>query len=341
MLLATTAHADDVTIRRDTVVPVVFNETIDGGKARVGDGFTARVDGGRDLPQGAVLRGRIEKIGKQDGNKTFTMRFNEVRLPDGDRYAINALPVSLDADFLKRTPDGRITAKRNDRARETKVLGGLLGGLVVGSIFGKAKEGAILGTLIGVGVAVSDKDSGKELIVKKGQRYGAMFDREVTLNVAGRLQGQDPYDAIRDRQNRDSRNDDPSNRDPQDRDSRDTAPVDSRSARLYRDGKEVDFRDLTPIEEDGTLWLPIREAARALDLTFTDETEKDANGDDHAVYSVEGNDRMLEIDDERDRIRLDGRRQDDLRILRRDGVLYVPLSAISPLVQERLTSEPD
>ena len=162
-----------------------------------------------------------------------------------------------------------------------------------------------------------------------------MFDREVTLNVADRLQGQDPYDSIRDPQNRK-----PRDRDPQTNDEP-TAPVENRTARLYRDGKEVDFRDVTPIEEDGTLWLPIREAARALDLTFTDETEKDANGDAHEVYSVEGNDRMLEIDEERDRIRLDGRRQDDLKILRRDGVLYVPLSAISPLVQERLTSEPE
>lgn len=334
LLLTTVARADDVTIRRDTVVPVVFNETIDGGKAKVGDGFTARVDGGRDLPPGAVLRGRIESIGKRDGNKTFAMRFNEVRLPDGGRYAIVAMPVALNSDLLKRAPDGRITAKRNDRKRETQVLGGLLGGLAVGSIFGKAKEGAILGTLIGAGVAIADKGSGQEVVVKKGQRYGAMFDQEVTLSLANRLEGQDPYDAIRDR------NSDPASPGPVGSGDG-PMPVETASARLYRDGKAVEFRDAAPIQEDGTLWLPIREAARALDLTFTDETEKDANGVSHPVYTVEGNDRMLEVDDERGRIRLDGRRQDDLKILRRDGVLYVPLAAFSPLVQERLTSEPE
>ncbi len=336
LLASAGARADDVSIRRDTVVPIVFNETIDAGKAKVGDIFSARVDGGRDLPRGAKLTGRIERVAKQNGNKVLTMRFDQVRLPDGNRYTIDALPVPLDANFLKKSPDGRITAKRDDRSRETKVLGGLVGGLAVGSIFGKAKEGALLGTLIGAGLAIGDKNAGKEIAVKKGTRYGAMFERDVSLNIEGRVDGGDPYDPIRNPggdRDEDRRDDDGRWEDDQDRDAeRRDRP------RLYRDGREIVFNDLRPIQEDGTLWLPVRETAKLLNLTFTDESSE-RDGERRELYTLEGNDRLVEIDGERDRIRIDGRRQEELKILRRDGVIYVPLGTFSPLVQERLTSE--
>ena len=372
---------DTVTIRRDAVVPVLFESTIDLGNARVGDTFTARVDGGPDLPRGAKLRGRVDalKKGKSGSAGSVTLSFDEVRMPDGTRTAIRAVPVALDSDFLKRTPDGRITAKRNDRSRETKVLGGLLGGFAIGSIFKKQAEGAILGTIIGAAAAVADTDSGKEIAVKAGQRYGALFQREVTLNVGrdgiaraddprtddprtdralpnveGRTVGADPYDAIRNRDgaNRDregNRRDDPrpdegrtgEARTGEDRrdDRTDGAPdrasaVRDQAVRVFRGDTEIVFTDAKPFREGDTLWVPAEATARLLGLRVVDPGAR--------PFYIDSDLAMLKVDENRDRVVVDGKIQDGLRVRRlpigeKREAVYIPLNAFSGLVQEKIT----
>ncbi len=356
--LAGTARAETTTLRRDTVVPVLFESTIDLGIAREGDTFTARVDGGRDLPRGSRLRGRVERVRKASSGVpgSVVLRFDEVRLPDGERTAIDAVPVPLNADFLKRNPDGRIVARRNDRSRETKVLGGLLGGFAIGSIFHKQAEGAILGTVLGAAAAVADKDSGREIAVRAGARYGALFQRDVTLDVRrdglGRgddanprrpvgVSGGDPYDAIR----RDGRRDDPlpENRAGSRAENRGAGrgELDARdpALRVYRGERELVYRADRPFVEGDALWVPAEETARLLGLRVVDAGQRPFYIDSEAA--------MLKIDEARDRIVVDGRVQEGLRVRRRTvsgtgdarprEVVFVPVSAFSPLVQEKIT----
>lgn len=188
ILGASVADAEThILIRRDTVMPIVFEDTLTLKSNHVGDRFCAKIDESLDLPWGTRFVGHVESIKPpHDGRAGFMdLRFDEIQLPDGERIRIAGAPVILSDRRIKRDRDGRLIAVRDDTDRENMVLGGALGGFVIGSAIKKPLEGALIGAIAGIFVAENDKRKNGDTIVQKGARMGLMVDETIDFRWRG------------------------------------------------------------------------------------------------------------------------------------------------------------
>jgi hypothetical protein len=307
---------DRVTIRDNEVVSVKFDQSINAKSTRRGDRFSATVDGDRYLPEGTKLRGRVADIRRKDGDrKAFAdLEFTEIELPNGRRVDIEAYPVPLSDKYVRKDKSGRMEAKKETR-RDHVVIGGTLGGLLIGSIFGKPMEGTIVGALAGILVAETDAmNTSGELIVEKGQKMGAAFDREVSIDSRD----------LDDRDYRDNR-DDRDRRD--DRDQRDERD-DRSTLRIEYGDKSLRFQD-APYREGSTTMVPLQEMAQQLGLEV-DRTDK-------GVFFVEDEENTAKLEQNRSEMRLNGQRINLPRaVVEKDGVTFVPIEAFAAIKKDSL-----
>jgi len=172
------AQADWISIRRNAVVPVRFEQDLRIRDARRGQTFNVRVEANRDLPPGTRLEGRIRDIRRENRDRRdyVDLEFTHVVLPRGERREIDAVPIPLDDRAVRRDRDGRWEARRPD-GNIAYVLGGALGGLVLGSTIDKRVEGTILGALAGIAIGESNRGQA-DLVIRRGTRVGARFTRD-------------------------------------------------------------------------------------------------------------------------------------------------------------------
>ena len=183
--LSAQALASDISLRRDTVIPVVLEDKLDLADHQVGDSFTVRVTDDGPLPPGTEILGRIDGIHPAKGHRPSSMdlRFTRILMPDNSRVNIDAAVISLDARYLVRGKDGRLMAKQDIRKQQNDVLGGAIGGFIVGSLFHHRVAGAIIGTIAGAAVAESDREKDSNLIAKQGDKLGALMNRDVMIHL--------------------------------------------------------------------------------------------------------------------------------------------------------------
>lgn len=317
--------SDRIVIRDNEVIPVKFEKAISAKSAKRGDRISALVDGDRFLPEGTRLVGRIAEVQRKDGDrKAFAeLEFTDIELPNGQRVQIDAYPVSLDNKSVSRDRNGRMEAKKGTR-RDNVVIGSTVGGLVLGSIFKKPLEGAIIGALGGILVAETDAlNTNGELIVDKGQRMGAAFDRQVIIDWRDRDYRDDRYDD-RDRDDRDNRD----TRDDQDRNNQDQ---NGRSDILieFKD-KELRFdRDQMPYREGSTIMVPLGDVASQLDL----EINRTSTG----TYFLEDEDNTVKLEQNKSEMRLNGKRVNlPKAISTKEGVTYVPIEVFAAIKRDSL-----
>ncbi len=309
--ILTAAAANPIDIRRDTVVPIRFENAIDLRHAREGDRFRVRVENDRELPLGSRLDGRIEDLRRaRNGREGYVeLEFDTLILPDGSRHRIAARPVRLDSRYVREERDGRIVLKRSKSSPERIVGGSLLGGLIIGALLDKPFEGAVTGAIAGIIVAESErKDSERDSLIERGDRYGALFVRAFRTEYRGRYG--DPFED-RYRQPDDWRRED---------DRGDRWYLDGRTeARCEWSGRTLRYeRDQGPYSVDGTWMVALLPTARQLGFE---------------VASYDG-DRRYRLDDERCELllehgsqsyRLNGRRMSLPGVVsRRNGVPHVP-----------------
>jgi len=360
MLLAIPAlsQAASTTLRRDTVLPVTFEDSLTIKENRAGDRFTVRVDDNRDLPFGTKLNGRIVNVrpARDDRPAYMDLEFTEVVLPDGTRRNFRAVPIPLNDRYTTRDADGRVVVRKDVRKKENLVLGGALGGLVLGSILKKPVEGAVLGTIAGIVLAETDKKNDGNTLIQKGQRMGALVEETVTLTYDDRGRNRDrdwdrdrDIDRNRDRNrdrdwdiDRDRNRDRDRDRDwdrgrNQDRD-RDDWGRDDRNDQLGRDLRiEIGRRELRytrreqPYRLGETVMVPLDRTAEQIGLNV----EKGRNG--KAIY-VEGEDEStLRIQIDAREARLNGRTVTmDRAVVERDGIVYVPVELLARMKNETL-----
>lgn len=243
--------SEPIELYKNDVIPVKFQQDICFSKNERGDRFSAVVDGDRTLPKGTVFEGRIVELrqgrGKQPGS--MVLEFNRIVMPDGDSVRVIATPIAWKEKSMKRTRDGRWEAKGTMK-REDWVIGGLAGGLLVGSMARKPFEGAFIGTLAGIILAESDKSFSNDLVIRRGDKVGALIERDVKLAL----------DADREESNR---------------------------IRVTCEGRELRFdRDLLPYESNGVVMVPLEAAAKELEVSIDEQEDRDfilMTGNDHSV----------------------------------------------------------
>lgn len=337
-VLPALASAETVTVRRDTVVPVVMQDELNFNEGRRGDRFRARVESGRELPYGTVLEGRILEIRRGRGKDPDTMdlEFQNMVLPDGRRSAIRAVPIRLDDSRVRRSSDGRLVAGKGTK-KETYVLGGLLGGLILGNSVKKPFEGAVLGALAGIALAETQgQDS--HTVAKRGTKLGAYFQRDARFEYAGPWNTRDGrYDDRYDPRDgryddrydpRDGRYDD--RYDPRDGryDDRYDPRTDRRDGRelvVSYQGRELRFSDNeTPYWQGQTAMVPVERTARAMGFDVAWAGDR--------TLLIEDDRNLMRLDANSSEYRLNGRRSRlPHELVNRSGVWFCPVEVFSTM----------
>lgn len=304
--LAATATANEIVLRRDTVVPVVFETELSMNKSRPNDPFVARVNEATEVPRGTVFEGRVvEIVAKTDKHPAYMdLEFTHIVFPTGERRVIRALPIALDAKGMKTDRDGRMVFERPKGDDSTKaVLTGALGGLILGSLIQKPFEGLFAGTLAGIIVGETSRGQNNGVVVKKGDRMGALIERDFVYEYRG---GPEPRPI--------------------------PGPDNPRSVAIQYENRDLRFmpREM-PYRERDTVMVPVIETARQLGL------QVDVMNDGR-VLLIDAGDQFVRVTEGESRFRL---KRDFYtmpeRAVIRDRVFYAPVDAIAILLDRPLT----
>lgn len=321
-------QAATLVLRKNAVLPIVFNDPLTVQENRAGDRFTARVDSTLELPRGTRLEGRVVNVRQaRDGQPSaMDLEFTEILLPDGTRRPIKAVPIPLNDATVSRERDGRMVAKRDPQKTGKYALGGALGGLVLGSLGKKPLEGAILGALAGAAVGEEERKRESTTIVQKGQKFGALVEREIRLDYRDVRDDRDEEDrAWDDRDDRDRDRD-------RDRDDRDyDRDRDRDEIVVEHDEREIRFgREEEPYRIGDTVMVPLKATAEALGLEFEE-------GRYTAIY-LSGDNGSLRLQKDSREARFNGKSFTmDQAVVERDGILYIPVDAFAKISRESVT----
>ena len=320
-MLPTLASASDVNLRRDNVIPVVLEDKLSLAEHQVGDTFTARVTDDGPLPSGTEFLGRIDGIHPAKGNRPSSMdlRFTKILLPDNSRINVDAAVITLDERYITRGGDGRMIAKQDIRKQQNDVLGGAIGGFIIGSIFHRRVTGAVLGTIAGVAVAESDRAKDNNLIANKGDKLGALINRDVFFRLSdGNGRGVA------------SRLDRPMSEPARQDTGRYKVREDDHNAPIVLTFQKTDLQfptDARPYWIGDTVMVPLEPAANQLALDV--DRHKDR------TVSLNGKDINMELTQFSRDVRLNGELVTLPRtVVIHNGVIFVPLDALVMMVRD-------
>ena len=344
------ASASPISLRRDSVIPVVFEDTLTVRGTRDGDRFTARVDDTRYLPAGTKFEGRVVGVRetRRDEPAMMDLAFDTLVMPDGHRQRIDSVPIPLTDRYVSRDREGRFVVKNNVKKKESTVLGGMIGGFILGSIFQKQLEGVVLGAIAGVLIATNDRSNDGSTVVAKGDRMGALIQRDVQFDWRSNGSGDnrredDRWDGRDDRRQDDRRQDDKRQDDRWDDSRKDDRRQDDRwgNGRDERwDEREVKVsygtreirwgRDERPYREGSTLMVPLQATATQMGMRVSRD-----NGRTDRYIFVDANDGYLQVELGSREARLNGRRITmPESATERDRGVYVPLEILAQMSRE-------
>ncbi|MCX7800371.1 MAG: copper amine oxidase N-terminal domain-containing protein [Fimbriimonadales bacterium] len=313
------ARAQTIRIPAGTVLKVTFEQSLGLERNREGDRFRARVKDDREL-EGSLLEGRVVRVVPNEGRRKgfLELEFNRLTLPEGASARVQALPIRWSEKDLRRQPDGRFVSK-TPVSRDRYVAGGMIGGLVLGSLLKKPFEGAFLGSLAGILLAEADDNKSGELVVRRGETYGAYFERSAEIRL----------DDQRDRWSGDERRDRSEERRWEDR-----RWTEGGGLSVLLDGRELAYdQDLAPFEADGVAMVPLDATARQLGLTV----ERVRRDDGRDFFLIEGERGLLRLNLGLETYRVNG---EERRMPRnpevRRGVVYVPIDVLESLAEGKL-----
>lgn len=323
--------AETIELKRNTVVPVKFDQELSIKKSREGDRFTASVDKNRDLPPGTYFLGRIVKIDKKKNRESMQLRFDEVILPDGSRARLDAVPMKWEGKDRYEGKDGKFDARKGDDDGRA-VFGGIAIGGLLGSLIKKPFEGAMIGAIAGVIINDSNRSERGNLVVRKDAKMGAFVQESVELTYQER-EGQGWYG------NRSNDDDiwEAARRDREQDRIREAAPerlptkdrTDSAEGRLRIGDKVLRFQDqAVPYYDGDVLMVPLVEVGQQLGLDI-DRSSRTSR----IFISTQDRDLVLEHDSKN--YRLNGKsREMDRPVTEKNGVLYVPVKVIGELMEK-------
>jgi hypothetical protein len=342
MAVPALAEASRVTLRKNTVIPVVFEDSLSLKNNRRGDTFWARVDNDRDLPRGTRLVGRITDIQPKRGDRPAYMdlEFNGLVLPSGARVAMRGFPVSMDSRYVRRGRDGRFEATGELVRRDQTVIGTTVGGLLLGSILKKPFEGAFIGALAGIVLAETQNSNAGGVAVQRGARVGALLDRDLTFTWDARqAPGDDRWDDRRNDRWDDRRDDRWDDRRDDRRNDRWDDRWDDRNDGGWNDRIEIAFRNRAlrfnrneePYRIGNTVMVPLEATARQVNLSV------DLLRGSRAIL-LEDREVLVRLEQDSREYSLNGRRGNLSRpVTVRNQIVYVPLELFSMVRPNSMT----
>lgn len=149
-----------------TTLAVVLQNTVDSGKAQIGERVTLhttvpiQVTEDVVVPAGSLVHGTVTHVkaaGRMKGGAELTLRFNEIALLNGKSHEIECAPV-------------RLVSKGDGKETAAEIGGGAAaGGLFAGVVGGKDDilKGVAVGAAVGTGVAVATK--GQQIVLPAGK----------------------------------------------------------------------------------------------------------------------------------------------------------------------------
>ena len=171
---------------------VRLGQTLNSGKARVGDTFTTTVvdpvystNGIELVPAGSVISGRVTAVEKarKDGNPgTLSVVFYNLKLPNNRAAAMSGSLTDLNSGNTSSDNESTASAKKSSHRNVKFIGGGAGGGALIGAIAGGGK-GAAIGAGIGAGVGFIAKKlkKGDEAKVEQGTEFGVILNRAISL----------------------------------------------------------------------------------------------------------------------------------------------------------------
>jgi len=131
---------------------------------KVGDTFTGRVtsdvqnNGSVVIPVGSQITGKVTRSKEQrmyKGRPVLELRPEEVILPNGERYQINAVLTATDSESgTSVDSEGQIRGDRLDKRDKLEMAAGTGGGALAGGVIARSGKGTLVGAMIGGGAAV-------------------------------------------------------------------------------------------------------------------------------------------------------------------------------------------
>lgn len=176
-----------------TVIPLKLNQRLSSSSSSQGDKFTANLDTSgysnyEGLPQGSIVEGHVDIVRAKSGDTpgVLGLKFDRVRLPNGQTYEVYGKLIGLDADSVTND-DGRIVAKSSAKDNNLKYVGygagagALVAILTDGSVLSNSLIGGALGFLFGE--IQKDPARSQNVVLESGTRFGMRLTNDFSFRV--------------------------------------------------------------------------------------------------------------------------------------------------------------
>ena len=188
------AAAQGLSLPTGTGIKMKLETPLSTRSSKAGDTFAGRVteavmlNGKAVIPVGAAVQGRVVRVSdprRIKGVPTLDLMPDEITMPDGIRYTIQAVLVDTSAPHTNVNDEGQIKGPGHDKRDLLEMGVGTGAGVGVGAAVGGGK-GALIGGMIGGGATVihwltrrhsADLPAGTEIVME--------LNRPLALSQAG------------------------------------------------------------------------------------------------------------------------------------------------------------
>jgi hypothetical protein len=157
------AQTNAPSVPEGTPLKVRLETTISTFSSKVGDPFQAKIsepvviEGKALIPAGAIVEGRVTKLNEPrriKGKPTIGIFPEQIVMPDGQRFMLNAVLVDTDIKGTDVNEEGMFKGAGHDRKDQIEVAGGTGAGMLVGGLIGGG-PGLLIGGAVGAGATTT------------------------------------------------------------------------------------------------------------------------------------------------------------------------------------------
>jgi hypothetical protein len=200
LLLAVSAWAQSgVSVPEGTPLKVNLQTTISTFSSKVGDPFQAKlvdpvvVDGKTLIPAGAIVEGRVTKLSEPrriSGKPTIGILPEQMVLPDGQRFMLNAMLVDTSIRGTDVNEEGMFKGSGHDRGDQIEIAGGTGAGMLIGGLIGSG-PGVLIGGAIGAGATSTHwLVQRRSAVLPSGTQLMMELSRPMTMSTTAAGAGQ-------------------------------------------------------------------------------------------------------------------------------------------------------
>lgn len=189
VVMAVAVSAQVNVVPRNTVVPVILENTLNSATNNIGDRFTSYCPGPNcgGFPVNTRFNGVVTAITRASGNipGQIGVSFNQAVLPDGRTIPISGQLTSLDPNAVAVDPNtGLLTGRPGtDPDRNRFIAYGAGAGVLIGAITGNVLRGGLIGAAAGwlYGATLGRGERARDVTVPAGTQFGVLLTQAVTV----------------------------------------------------------------------------------------------------------------------------------------------------------------